>query len=340
MQKAQQTYKDYIKSLFDINSRDDVTQIPRLVALFGPSDYLMERTIRHLREKWLKKENSSFTAVESSSLADESFNQMWELESIFEPHCLNVIRRCGDSGDLPKLLSLIPGPRSLRNHIVICIPSKSPAQKLQRELERLECFFIPCFEPNQFELPAFLTGLGKKYGIALDPSASRLLIEALGEDLYKLENEIIKLSLIFHDCQKSLCSEDIAQSIGMLREEHAFKLESLLLSFKSEQALALLNDLLKKRDAALPVLGVIASHIRKSMNVVSWLQNGATEEEIASKMRLPAKVAKNYVSYVKRSKSTKFFELTDKCLKADIMLKSSKIHHDLVIQDLFMDLIG
>ena len=45
----------------------------------------------------------------------------------------------------------------------------------------------------------FIKGLSKKYKLKIDDSAVELISEVIGENLFDIDNELQKLSLIFHD---------------------------------------------------------------------------------------------------------------------------------------------
>src|SRR5690606_9976316 len=128
---------------------------------------------------------------------------------IFEPHSCYLFRHCEKKSDLWRWLAALPKGKALRHHFVFTFLGNPPPQRMEQDLKKLCAHVVPCYEPAPHEINKFILGLGKKYGLQLDAFAVAVLKESQGNDLFKLENEMVKLSLIFAEEKRPLVANDL-----------------------------------------------------------------------------------------------------------------------------------
>lgn len=328
------TYKDFAKSLGDFNKDPNVKKNHKIVVAFGPSDYLLNKAALAIKKNWsTENKSNSINTLEAKEVDKEKFYHLWELQSIFEPQYLYVIRRTEATPSLAKLFSTIPGSKSVKNHILLTYQGNQLPATFKKELTRLDCYMVPCFEPSLYELDRFIDSLSRRHKLHLQPNAIQLIKEAQGSDLSKLENEIIKLSLIFHGVDKPLSSSDIAPMIGMVREDHVFQLDNLLLNRKFAEAQALLSSLVRRGEKATALIGILAAHCRKAIKISAAHSNGLSERQIAANLRLPVAIVRNYTVAISKVKTIKYTKALDCCRIADIKLKTSGIDPEIIISE-------
>ena len=148
----------------------------------------------------------------------------------------------------------------------------------------------------------FIKGLSKKYKLKIDDSAVEFISEVIGENLFDIDNELQKLSLIFHDkLGENISKADLLKYLPVLKTEHIFKLDNHIIAQKKGPALSMLYDL-SQREKPLGLLAIIANHCRKSIKIMELLANRTPVSEIASRAKLPPFVVKKYLPYLKRKK--------------------------------------
>ena len=201
------------------------------------------------------------------------------------------------------------------------IPS---GQGFWKEVTQYQLTPIPCVPPYDNEVPVAISLMSKLIGVPLDNSAATSLQNVLGGDLRLLHNEIRKLALIFPDPKKRLSAQDLAPHLEFLRQDHAFKINDLLLAKGNAQASILAGDLVKRGESPIAIVGILARHIRNALQVKQYRSSGVTPRDIASELRLPLRVVSRYTEYSKSISKAQLGRALAQCHEADICLKSSK----------------
>lgn len=77
------------------------------------------------------------------------------------------------------------------------------------------------------ELPAFISGLVQSKGYSMNPKAVTLLVDHIGNDLSRLNNEIEKVTINLAN-RKNITEDDIEEYVGISKEYNAFELQHAL----------------------------------------------------------------------------------------------------------------
>jgi DNA polymerase-3 subunit delta len=77
------------------------------------------------------------------------------------------------------------------------------------------------------KVPAFVTDRLKEMGYQIDPNATRMLVEFLGTDLGKINNELSKLALV-HSKEHAITPQVIEDNIGISKDYNNFELRKAL----------------------------------------------------------------------------------------------------------------
>lgn len=324
------TYNHYKEALSQA-----IKQKTRLVLSFGPSDYLRIKT----EEKFIKENKGACVRLSAERLNLESLYDTLFQSSIFEPSSLYIIKNIEKKNDFARTLSALDLNTSLQNTVLLQSSYRTVPKALDKEIKRLGGILLPCYRPNTYESKGFIFALGRRYQLQLADSAYELLSQSVGDDLFVLENEIRKLSLIFAASEKkNITADDIALYIDYLKEENAFKIDQFIMEKKLGHAQALLHDLLKRGQSPLALLGILSNHCRKALQIYSLLQKNQGAGDIIKVVRMPMFALKNFMQYVRKSPVQKFKTALLECNEADIIFKTSKIDQDLVLNRILVTL--
>ena len=303
MSAKKNTYKNYVKELIDLNKEFTST---KFIVVYGPSDYLIQKTLEKLTQTWKTQMKSPVTSADASELKADDFVNMWETCSMFDPKSFSIIRRLEKKPSFSNFLKAIPSKESFNNTICVSINQASIPAKLNKEIKRLDAKVVPCFEPTPYEMKGFIKGLSQKYKLKLSPDGIDLVSETIGENLFDIDNELKKLSLIFHDQKdQQIGRERLLKYLPILKSEHVFKLDNYILEQNKAHTLSLLYDL-AQRENPLGILAMLSNHCRKAIRISELSANGIPVSEMASKAKLPPFVVKKYIPYVKK-KRQKYF---------------------------------
>lgn len=315
-------------------------KFPLVSVIYGASDYLSQKALLHITEIWQKKTKDHPSRIEGSDLNADTLTKLMGQSSLFEPQTCYVINRCQVNKSIHKMLKLIPAEQELTNPMVFLFESdKIPAYSF-KEFERLRSHIVPCMEPWPNEVSEVIHNMLVKRSIKMAPDAIRLLGDAIGNDLSRIENEINKLQLIFVHHEGILTGDDIAPYVGMLRQDHAFELDRRIIAGQWSSAHALLSDLLGRGEEPLKLLGLISRHCRQAIKIMEYQQEGKPARDIGYQLRIPAQVTSNYCRYVSDKSASHFLKVLTYCQDADATLKLRRTTGDVYLGQILEMLAG
>jgi DNA polymerase III delta subunit len=325
-------YREFLDTFSSLMAISKVEELPKIIVIYGSCEYLKSKALSSFRKKW---QTYIGHIVDSSSVTTDKLIALFESTPLFEQRSLGLITKAEKRADLWKLLA--DGVHLNDGNIVAMAYEDSAIQARHAEiLKKCQALLIPCKEPAEDELPSFISGLARKQKLGLDQAACELIKETIGSDLTKLENEISKLALIFTEEQK-VGANDISPFLGVLREDHMFKVESLIITKQKARALVLLLDLLRRGESPLAVLGLLAAHCRKALKIKDLCESGCPTSQLGEKLRLPHHVIKGYTNYIAGVNKTTFIQALRQCSEVDVKLKTSRCNADLALSSiLFM----
>jgi len=300
----------------------------RITVAFGNCDFLLHKCAESFKSVFSKIEDVHYGSFEGSALDQEKFQTLWQSQGMFEPASSYIIRRADKTKQLGKFLTAISSCDDVQNKILFSFNLPKVPVKIKKDLDRLNAIYIPCFKATTKDIPGFINSLCKKHKLNVSPQGQGFLQHCLGEDLFRIENEILKLSLIFSEHSKTIESDDIALYLGVLREDHAFKLTNLLIDKKFSDAQVLASSLIKKGESAIAIIGILSRHIRNAIRIGDALRSGGQPGNLAGKLRLPNFVIRSYNQYVKGLNLQEMSSVLAMCQSADLKLKTSKCSYD------------
>ena len=333
MHTPAKTYRDFAEALRGLVFTGASADTGRVIHLYGTSDYLLLKAKNTVMDRWQSLFGAgSALQHNADELTREKLSVALTQKSLFEPAQLHVVRGLDKRADLLEIFG-VTSLSNLKNWIVTSHHGGQIPAKIVTAFDRLGPTVVPCFAPMRHELPGFGKALARRFGLALSEDAATLLVDLVGENLFKLENEVQKLSLIFADgSNRTIGSADIRMHCGLLREDMVFKLEELLLGGKVAEGQWFVNDLLRRGENAGAILGFIAHHCRKALRVRLLIQGGENPRSVASTLKLPIPVVNNYNNYVTRgSGPIRILRVLRVCHNADIAIKTSRLDESVAL---------
>ncbi|OUS20087.1 DNA polymerase III subunit delta [Nonlabens dokdonensis] len=128
---------------------------------------------------------------------------------------------------LAKLESYVENPQTT-TILVFAYKYKTPdgRSKITKLLKKHAVYMEskPLYENK---VPAFVTGRLKEMGFQIDPNATRMLVEYLGTDLGKINNELSKLAIV-HSKDRPITPQVIEDNIGISKDYNNFELRKAM----------------------------------------------------------------------------------------------------------------
>ncbi len=331
MAREEYNYKDFSTSFSSILHKG-YGNLPKIAACYGKSEVLLWSVIQKLEKECLQKREATVTFCDGAQL---DLDRMHCQRSFFEKESVLFVRHCEKKPDFWRLLQELSCKSGMDKKIFFFfLDSKLPV-KVETELKKLNTFFLKCVEPKPWEMSLYINEKLKEYMLEADSNAVSLLCETLGSNLATVDNEIQKLSLIFSDqgklIRRVLSREEILSHVGFIREDSVFQLDSFLLEKKLGFASGLIADLLRRGESATAILGVVARHCRIAMKIAAFKKTGLDLSASATTKSLPAGIARKYLQYADTTSIKKITAVLKECQKADLLLKSSKIPPEIIL---------
>ncbi len=332
--------KQFTDAMREANKLWQDASKPRLTLAWGDCDYFHQKACLAFRGRFQAQDGVFYNSFDASELSSEQFMDLTQSSGMFDPTSAYCIRRVDKTKDFLKFISEIPHAQAIQNHLILSVEAAKPSVKFLDECKRLEAVMIPCFEISQPEAYSYAAMLCRKFSLKLSQGAQKFLLDCVGDDLFRLENEIQKLSLIFANSPVAAEAQDLAQYLGLLREDHAFKLTNLIMARRSAEAMTLVNDLLERGESSLAILGILARHLRMAIKIAVARQVENRDLEISRKLQIPAFIIKSYNEYVRTANIRNLAHAIALCQKADLSLKTSRHPNESVLLGSVIDALS
>jgi DNA polymerase-3 subunit delta len=323
------SFRDWQASAGTIGQGERIQAAKGFLCIYGTSEFLLNHTVELVRRHAEDKLGLPITALEATTLDAAGLASMLGQASLFEPATAYLVRRVEAAKSLGTLLKAAKG--STGNLVILVHKGEAPLAAVRTELERLGAAAIPCFDPYASDVPPLVRHMARARGLNLAHAAGEVLMESVGADLAKLDNELQKLALIFADRAGKgveIGPRDIAPHLGMLREDDAFQLDRLLLARQTAKAHALAGSLLSRGEKGLALLGILASHCRNALRCIELMAKGVPATELPSALRLPPFIVKSYSQALRGADPKRYVRCLARIQECDVHLKTSGLSED------------
>ncbi len=139
-----------------------------------------------------------------------------------------VLREAAQMSDINKLESYVDNP-SNSTVLVICYKGKSVDKRsaFYKKISKNGIVF-ESVSARDYEIKNFLSELLQGHGFTIDVKAKELLVEHLGCEVTKIDNEIMKLMNAMDEGVKAITCDHIERYVGISKEYNVFELTDAL----------------------------------------------------------------------------------------------------------------
>lgn len=269
------SYDDYLVEMRALFAAKSSQTFPRIVCVLGPSSYLHGKTLDSIKKFWLQNQLGEVNSIDCGEIEQRDFQSLCMQSSLFEPINLYILRRGATLKTLGGWLGAVPDVGALKSWLVIDAGEKLPVD-IQKQMKRLNARIVNCIEPQGFAgYLKIAAALATRHNINLSSDALHLILESSGLDLMKIENEVLKLSLQFSNVSRQIQKEDIAPSLGNIRDDDIFDLFKLLRDKKTAKAHLLTESFLNRGESAIAINGIFSRYSREQVERGAWTRGVA-----------------------------------------------------------------
>ncbi len=138
-----------------------------------------------------------------------------------------IIKEAQQMRDIDKLAQYVEKPLSSTIFIIAHKEKKLDGRTALARLIKEKGEILSTKKMYENQLPEWTSNLVASRGYSLDPKAMALLIDHIGNDLSRIENEVDKMLINLGD-RKVITEDDIEKYVGISKEYNSFELQTAL----------------------------------------------------------------------------------------------------------------
>lgn len=197
--------------------------------LEGEEEYYIDKLVDYAEHHILSESEASFNLSvyygRDSNWADvinscRRYPMFSELQVV-------IVKEAQHLKEIDKLEAYVQQPLSSTVLVVAYKDKKLDARTKFAKLIKEKAELLTTKKMYDSALPEWVNKLVSEKGYTITPKANALLVEHIGNDLSRIENEVEKM-LINVGSRKSVTEEDIEQFVGISKEFNIFELQAAL----------------------------------------------------------------------------------------------------------------
>lgn len=198
--------------------------------LEGEESYFIDILVNYAEKHILSESEASFNlSVFYGKDADwASVINACRRYPMFAERQVVLLKEAQQMRDLEKLEGYVENPLSSTVFVVSHKEKKVDGRgKLAKALKKSTAEVFTTKKLYENQLPEWTNSIIVNRGLTIQPKALYILVDHVGNDLSRIENEIEKLTLNLGG-KKSISEDDIEQFIGISKEFNAFELQAAI----------------------------------------------------------------------------------------------------------------
>jgi DNA polymerase III subunit delta len=149
--------------------------------------------------------------------------------------------------------------------------------------------------PKARDMPRVLVGDATRLGFSLDPAAARMLVDRMGANPQRLQNELARLSLWAGEGGQ-VSAADLDAMIADTSEAAVWALSDALLERDAARALGIGERLISQGENVTGLIYGLASRLRKACSAAAMLEHGSPPKQVESSLGMHPYAAKQLVA--------------------------------------------
>lgn len=307
-----------------------------IIFLYGDDSYRAKEKLEEIIEGYKKVHKSGLNLIQID-VKEKSLRDLFDsfkISSMFDEKKLIILKDLFSNIKFQEeFLEEIKTLKDSNNIIVIF--EKESVDKRSKLLKALikdaKCQEFDFLDPRNIK--AWLVAEAAKYGAKFDPLAEATLFSYIGNDLWRLSNEIKKLS----DFKKNkvITKQDVDLHVKPKIENDIFKTIEEISQKNKKQALNLLHKHIEDGENALYLLSMIAYQFRNLLIIKELIEQRKPYNVIAKKSGLHPFVVKKTYYMCQQFSLPELKKIYQKIFQVDLDIKTGKIEAETAL-DLFV----
>jgi DNA polymerase-3 subunit delta len=221
--------------------------------------------------------------------------------------------------------------------VMVLVATKLNAQRRLVAAAKKGDFLVACDPVHRNGLAGMVSTMARDLGHAIDGHAADLLAEIAGPELSPVADAVERLSL-YVGPGAPISEDDVATVVTRVRHSTVWELVDQIAARRLDRALAVLDDVIDARDGGLPLLGAIASSVRKLAKLESALAAGMSAAEAGQRAGVPPFKVGELQQTVRRLPRGKIASWLRLLAETDLALKSSRRSAQAILEAMIVDM--
>ena len=217
-------------------------QFKPLYWLEGEEEYFIDKAVEWAEKNILNESEASFNLSvfygKDANWAD--IINACRRYPMFAERQVVLLKEAQQMREVEKLESYIENPLHSTVLVVSYKDKKLDARKKFSKLVKDKGILLTTKKMYDRELPAWTENLVESKGLTITQKAVALLVDHIGNDLVRIENEIDKLSLNLGN-RKNITDDDIEKYIGVSKEYNVFELQTAIAAKDMSRCVRIIN---------------------------------------------------------------------------------------------------
>jgi len=210
--------------------------------LEGEEEYFIEKVIAYAEHNILSKSEVSFnlTVFYGKDAGWADIVNACRRYPMFAERQVVILKEAQQMKDLEKLETYIENPLGSTIFVVSYKEKKLDARKKFTKLVKEKGILVTTKKMYDSQLPEWTKELLQSKGLSISQKGLALLVDHIGNDLIRIENEIEKI-LVNLDKRTNITEEDIEEYIGVSKDFNVFELQTALASKDIARAIRIIQ---------------------------------------------------------------------------------------------------
>jgi DNA polymerase-3 subunit delta len=212
---------------------------------------------------------------------------------VFAERQVVILKEAQHMGQLEKLLSYIENPLSSTIFIVAHKDKNVDGRGALAKALKKHAVVVSTKKMYDNKLPEWVMGWVSERGYQISPKAVQIIVDHIGNDLSRIQNELEKLIVNLGD-RKKITEDDIEKYIGISKEYNAFEFQDAVAQKNFSKAIKMIQYFESNNKAA-PIQLILPTLYAFFSKLYAIYGLGTSDEKrIASEVGIPPFLVRNY----------------------------------------------
>ena len=327
----------------------ELREFTPIYVLFGSEKYLVKKAYKNMYSIASKCgfEEFNLNSFTSDAAADDIADAALALPFMEEKKFVfvsdyNIENK--NASELSKITQLVSDPSE--DTVLVFFyptldfdPKKNAKWKNFFKIIDKKATLVEFKEKERGELIKFITAVCEKENAVISRELAGRVADYVGSDLNAILNETIKLSSFCRN--REVTREDVENLVTKTPEAKIFSLSKAIIASNFDEAYEIIDNLLYFGEKPVGIVSVLSGTFIDMYTVKTALNAGKKSEDLAELSEYKGKEfrLKNAERDVRNISLSKLRRCIDILLEADVLLKSSRVSGELVLQQLVANLL-